>query len=667
MKKYFLRAALSFAFAIATALLFAFLGKAFLEDSFALEIATLALMIFSGVLLAAFLVNLIAKAIKKRKDFRSDPEEVYVGIVGKSDFARRNTARFFKRVCRMNAVAHLYLILCEACIYACFILASFLAFIYPITLIVVVLTSDVIIAGVNYFLIKDDFYSPDIEIKKSEFPRLYALIEGVMIAFGIKNANFFISFGSDIDFFKSEGKYELHLGITAYQILNDDELKAALYRQILLKKGEKTEKILKTNAYLDRYEFILSKASFSARVFGLAITNQSENMYCDKIFIERECSSITDKLMARTPYSKAYAQAYKKCKLYESFVNDERCNLNKRLFASSLNAADYGTFILDEFFIFYGLYGNEWEKEIERKLASEIPTERTFEEKISDLNVKADDIAIIFDDHKSDEYNNILSMVNSLNYEYVKEEYEIRKENYEYVLTKIARYESDKKSFTERRALLNIAECYKIAGAFEESVKIYNQLSENGCNSSEFLYEKGLTLLTLKDDTGIDCLLQAMSNDNYTERALTALGDYISKSGNVKKYSEFKLLEHEKMRKLVTKKKRDEFSVHRGLVETEIGSDTLSEIVGFAVKDENVHSVYISDMIAKNGKRVTVLGFKARNIEKTALYESYQRLFSFLDNDCGQLDTVLIMIDNDAVFLKKFLKEKTSLKFERDE
>ena len=126
--------------------------------------------------------------------------------------------------------------------------------------------------------------------------------------------------------------------------------------------------------------------------------------------------------MARTPYSKAYAQAYKKCKLYESFVNDERCNLNKRLFASSLNAADYGTFILDEFFIFYGLYGNEWEKEIERKLASEIPTERTFEEKISDLNVKADDIAIIFDDHKSDEYNNILSMVNSLNYEYVKEE-----------------------------------------------------------------------------------------------------------------------------------------------------------------------------------------------------------------------------------------------------
>ena len=667
MKKYFLRAALSYAFAIATALLFAFLGKIFLEDTFASEIAKYALMIFSGVLLAAFLANLIAKAVKKRKDFRSDPEDVFAGIVQKSDFARRNTARFFKQVCRMNLVARLYLILCEVCVYACFILASLLAFIYPITLAVVVFTSDVIIAGVNYFLSKDDFFSPDIKIEKNEFPRLYALIEGVLIAFGIKNANFFISFGSGIEFYKREGKYELHIGITAYQILNDDELKAAIYRQILLKKGEQTEKILKVTAYLDRYEFILSKAPFSARVFGLVITNQSERLYCDKIFIERECSSLTDKQLAHTPYSKSYAQAYKKYKLYESFVNDERCNLNKRLFASSLNAATYGTFILDEFFIFYGLYGKEWENEIGRTLASEIPMERTFSEKVSDLNVIADDIAIIFDNKKSDEYDNILSLVNSLNYEYVKEEYELRKENYDYVLTKIARYESDKDSFTERRELLNIAEYYKIAGLFDKSIKIYNQLSESGCKSPELLFEKGLTLLTLKNDEGIDCLFQAMSNDNYTVRALTVLGDYISKSGDVRKYSEFKRLEHERMRELITKKKQDEFSPRRELVETKISLETISEIVEFAIKDENVHSVYISDIIPKNGKKITVLGFKAKNTEKTVLYESYQRLFSFLDNDYGHLDTVLIALDNDAVFLRKFLKEKTSLKFKRDE
>ncbi len=667
MKKYFLRVALSFAFTIAMALLFAFPGKIFLEESPWLGSVAIALGICSAVLVAIFVANIIFRGVKKRKDNRADPEKVYAKIVEKSEFARKNTIRFFKRVNFENIAMRFYLAICETCIYACFILASLLAFIYPITIAIVVFTSDVLIVGVEYFLVKDEFYSPDILIDKNEFPQLYALAENVFTAFGIKNTLSYISFGSEIDFYKREGRYELHIGITAYQVLDDEELKAAIYRQILLKKGKETEKILKTDDYLDRYEFILSKAPFSAKVFGLILLRQNERLYCDGIFIERECSSITDKKMARTPYSKPYAQAYVKHKIYESFVGDERCNLNRELFSSSLNAATYGTFILDEFFIFYGLYGNEWEKEIQRRLPPEIPTERTFGEKFSDLNVNTDCIRIVFDKPKTDEYDNILAAINSLNYEHIKPEYELRKENYDYVLTKIDRYERDEKSFTERRELLNIAECYKIAGQFDKSIKIYNQLSESGDKSPELLFEKGLTFLTLKDDKGIDYLIQSMTNGNYTEKVLTVLGDYIAKSGDIRKYSDFKRLKHEKMREYIAEKNQNELDVRRGFVETKIGAETVSDIVEFAMKDENVHSVYISDIMPKNGKRITVLGFKVKNTEKTILYESYQRLFSFLDNDYGHLDTLLIALDSDAVFLKKFLKEETSLKFKRDE
>lgn len=667
MKKYFLKAALSFAFTIATALLFAFPGKIFLEESSILGTISIVLGVLTVFLFAVFAVNTIIRKVKKSIDTHEDPEKVYSRIVKKSNFARTDTLRYFKRIRFRNATLHLHLVICEICIYVCFALASLLAFIYPITIAIVVLTSDVCIANVYYFLVRDEYYAPDIVIDKNEFPQLFAIVGSALDAFGIKKAVSYISFGSEIEFYKRDGAYELHIGITAYQILSDDELRAAIYRKILLKTGEKTKKILKTYSYLDRYEFILSKALFSARVFGLILMTQNERQYFDKVFIERECSSVTDKMLACTPYSKSYAQAYKKHKIYESFVGDERCNLNRELFSSSLNAATYGTFILDEFFVFYGLYGNEWEAEIQRRLPTEIPAERTFAEKFSDLNADMDNIPIYFDKPHTEEYDNIMSLVNSINYEFVKSEYETRKENYEYVLMKIARYESDKSSFTERRELLNVAEYYKIAGLFDKSIEIYNQLTENGDKSPELLFEKGLTLLTLKDDKGIDYLIQSMTNDNYTERAITVLADYISKSGNSRKYADFNRLKHEKMHAFIIKKNQNEFDVRRGFVETKIGSETISDIIEFAVKDENVSSVYISDLVPKIGKKITVLGFKVKNTEKTALYESYQRLFSFLDNDYGHLDTLLIALDNDAVFLKKFLKEKTSLKFRRDE
>ncbi|MDD7166106.1 MAG: hypothetical protein PUI31_05490, partial [Clostridia bacterium] len=312
----------------------------------------------------------------------------------------------------------------------------------------------------------------------------------------------------------------------------------------------------------------------------------------------------------------------------------------------------------------YGLYGAEWEREIERRFSPEIPVERTFAEKLSDLNVDFERTELTFDKSYDDEYHRIMATLNEINFQCIKEEYRARKEGYEYMLNQIARYENNREDFNERRALLNIAECYKVAGDFDNAIKIYNQLSENGKETSELLFEKGVTLLTVKDDSGIDLLLRATENENYTERALSIIDTYLINSGKRRKYTEFIKIKNEKLQKLYSAKKDFDYNFDNGFIATGAGEDFVKSVVEFSAKDENIVKIFISDNISKNGKPITVLGFNVKNSDNLPLYETYQRLFSLLDNEFGHIDTFLVPLDIERKLTKKFLKEKTSLKYD---
>ena len=212
--------------------------------------------------------------------------------------------------------------------------------------------------------------------------------------------------------------------------------------------------------------------------------------------------------------------------------------------------------------------------------------------------------------------------------------------------------------------MLNIAECYKIAGDFDNAIKIYNQLSENGKDTSELLFEKGVTLLTIKDDSGIDLLMRATENENYTERALSIIDTYIINSCKRRKYYEFIKVKNEKLQNLYSAKNRFNFKFDKDFTATSIGEKSIESIVEFSAKDENIVKIFISDYISKNGNKITILGFYTKNSDNLPLYETYQRLFSLLDNEFGYIDTLLIPLDREKKMMKKFLKEKTSLKYD---
>lgn len=665
MKKHIISSLLAFLFVAGISLLLAFAGKNYFEQDDRLDNFGILLAVLSVVILVAALGIKPAFAVWQMKNENENIEKINEGLKKKSEFARRNKEKFFKKVLLKRGITVLYLFFLQFVAVAAFFFASLLMFVRPIAIAVVLFTADVIFFGVKYFLVEDEAYYPEVEINGDDHSELYSLLNCVYRAFNIKKVVSFVACDTRITFRYKNGINELRIGISAYQLMSDEELKAAIYREMAFESDKNRKKLLRYDMYIEKYKRVAAKTFFSGKIFDFLKLLEGTFVF-DRVLFDEELSSMTDKRIAQTPYSVPYARAYKKILLYDCFVNDERCNINKELFSSELNAGSYGNFILDEFFIYYGLYGSEWEREIERRLAPEVPIERTYAEKMSDLNVISEWLDLKFDKVYDAEYYGIVSTINEINYQCIKDEYCARKDSYEYILNQIARYENRNGDFSERRELLNIAECYKIAGDFDNAIKIYNQLSENGKETSELLFEKGVTLLTIKDDSGIDLLMQATENENYTERALSIIDTYIINSGKRRKYHEFIKAKNEKLQKLYSSKNRFNFKFDKDFIATSIEEKSIESIVEFSAKDENIFKIFISDYISKSGNKITVLGFYVKNSDSLPLYETYQRLFSLLDNEFGYIDTLLIPLDREKKMIKKFLKEKTSLKYDAE-
>ncbi|MDY2900938.1 MAG: hypothetical protein SOT09_02845 [Candidatus Borkfalkiaceae bacterium] len=663
MKKHIISTTLAFLLVAGISLLLAFAGKIYFSQGENLDKFRIMLAVFSVVILFAALGVKPAVAIRQMKTEKTDVAKNNEELKKKSDFARRNKEKFFKKTLLKRGMIVLYLFFLQFIIVTTFFIASLLMFVRPFAIAVVILTADAVFSCVKHFLVEDEVYYPEIEIDENEYSELYSLLKVVYAAFGIKRVISFVTCDAGIAFRRRNGINELHIGISAYQLMSDEELKAAIYREIAFESDKNLKKLSRYDLYIEKFKRMAAKTFLSGKSFGFLRLLEGAFVF-DRVLFEREISSATDKKIAETPYSLPYARAFKKMTVYDCFVNDERCNINKQLFSSELSAGSYGDFILDEFFIHYGLYGAEWEREIERRFSPEIPVERTFAEKLSDLNVDFERTELTFDKSYDDEYHRIMATLNEINFQCIKEEYRARKEGYEYMLNQIARYENNREDFNERRALLNIAECYKVAGDFDNAIKIYNQLSENGKETSELLFEKGVTLLTVKDDSGIDLLLRATENENYTERALSIIDTYLINSGKRRKYTEFIKIKNEKLQKLYSAKKDFDYNFDNGFIATGAGEDFVKSVVEFSAKDENIVKIFISDNISKNGKPITVLGFNVKNSDNLPLYETYQRLFSLLDNEFGHIDTFLVPLDIERKLTKKFLKEKTSLKYD---
>ena len=88
----------------------------------------------------------------------------------------------------------------------------------------------------------------------------------------------------------------------------------------------------------------------------------------------------------------------------------------------------------------------------------------------------------------------------------------------------------------------------------------------------------------------------------------------------------------------------------------------LDEIVAKITKDENVDELYCADAKTQSGDDITVFAFSVRNkSSEDAFVQTYERIFSILDNEYAKYDTYLVSIE---IEMDKKLVEKIKNKDE---
>lgn len=136
-------------------------------------------------------------------------------------------------------------------IVAAFFVASLMMFVRPITIAVVVLTADVMFFGIKNFLVEDESFYPEIVIDGNDHSELYSLIDCVYRAFGIKKFVSFVACDTKIAFRCKNGLNELRIGISAYQLMSDEELKSAIYREIAFESDKRMKNLLRYDMYIE--------------------------------------------------------------------------------------------------------------------------------------------------------------------------------------------------------------------------------------------------------------------------------------------------------------------------------------------------------------------------------------------------------------------------------
>ena len=77
----------------------------------------------------------------------------------------------------------------------------------------------------------------------------------------------------------------------------------------------------------------------------------------------------------------------------------------------------------------------------------------------------------------------------------------------------------------------------------------------------------------------------------------------------------------------------------------EIFEERLNEIIEKLSKDDNITEIYCANAKTQAGKDILLFAIAMRNKTEGAFMETYERVFSILDNDYAKLDSFLISTD----------------------
>ena len=570
--------------------------------------------------------------------------------------------KFLKSVKKTNLLMYLHFALVSLSGIVFFVCSSFCFFVNYFYLIAFpfILISVTPLWRVMECFLKKEQKTFDDGIIKEDYPFVFSLfVDEVKKQFGN-------DFTLKLDFDKADiisaeryGKtIVVNLSSYVFMLLSSDEIVATLTRELLKLKNKEYCKIKRLLNSRDIFTNNVKIGAFFKLYFSFSIYYTSSIFTYQKRAILRILDRKADNLIKNTGFANTYLTAIKKQGVFDAYTEDSRSAIGLKICSSDENIKEMVRVVYDNFISLFSKYGKEWEKQVEVKLKPTVIDRLTYREKsaLFGENPKIEDV----ENNVNAEESALYDKYNQDYYESAKFVYEPQRQAYDNFYNETVRYEQNPELYDERLKLIGVAHAYYTLAKFEQAEEIYTKILNSGDESSETLFDYGCFLIVAKrDEKGVEYIYKAMENENLVEDGLEILGKYFINAGDEEGYKKYCEYKNNRLDELVGDFSNRVLNVNEKLEKPNVDKTLLDEIIAKLIKDDNITEIYCAKAKTKAKKDILLFAISMRNKTESAFMETYERVFSILDNEYGKIDSFLFSIDLEP-------KHKVVLKIKND-
>lgn len=611
---------------------------------------------------------LIAVLISNNK--KKNPSKIRDRLTQLFNFVEEHTDKYIRKIKAQNFFfASYYFVVCliGATFYAC---VSTCFFVKPITLVAlpIMLVAVCPIRKALEYLLKRDFWAlTDGGIKKEEFNLTYNFFDNIIKEELGKGYNLSLEFGSvqDLKVALVAKVVVTNLNAYAFMLFTEEELDALVRREVRALKDKRCKKLVKVLQSRMFYLGVATSSKVVSAYVSFIIGDSLTKFEFAKNALKRAVERRKDELVKNEEFAKAYMLAYKKHCVIDRFFSDARSFITLKMCQNG-GLRDFIKSVYDIFLELIPTFGNEWEKEVENKLKAVVCDKLTYSEKQAIFG-----FGVSIEEHRNnanDEQKTIYDKYNVEYYESTKMAYEPKKQALDNYYREVERFEQFPNEYDERLKLIFVAHAYYMTAQLDKAESVYNSIINGGDTTPEIYFDYGCFLLLAKKDVkGIDYIYKAMENENLVEEGLEVLGRHFVYSGDENGYKEFCDYKAKRLDKMVNEYDSKMLDTKAKFEKVSLDGQVLGEIIEKLSKDNNIDEIYCADSKTKTGAKIIVFAIAVRNKTKEAFVESYERVFSILDNDYGKYDTFLISLDAepDKNLANRIKKDKIHLIYKK--
>lgn len=620
-----------------------------------------------GILSLAFLAfGIIYPIIERNK--KNNPTKIRRRLTDCFNFAEENPTAFVRKLKTKNFFFALYYALVSVVGLGFFIAVSFCFLIKPITWLLILLIFTAVAPlrrAIEYLIKKENPVLTSDGIKEDEFPAVYEFFKDV-VSKTLGNYSVKIGFGNTQPVSAVILAKTVYISINSYFffIFSSEEQRALTVRELRAIKDKKCKKISRLLRCRSLYMTEMSIATVFNGYFSFIISDTVTNFDFSKNALKRMLERRKDCLICGDLLAEHYLRAYKKQSVLDLYFTDARSFITLKMCQDDLYLKEFVSSVYNLFLEKLSIYQSEWEKSVEKKLKAVVCDKLTYSEKckLFDMTVKCGE----FKNNCTEEQKTLYDKYNAEYYQSTKMAHEPKKRAIEDFYRDIEHYEQNPESYDERLKLINLAHAYYMTANIDEAEKIYLKILDGGDNTPETFFDYGCFLLLAKKDVkGIEYIYSSMENENLVEEGFDVLGRHFINEGDEEGYKEFCEYKAKKLDEIVNGFKSRMLNRNAKFESSSMPKEVIDEIIEKLSKDDNLVEIYCADSKTKAGSKITVFAIKVRNKTQEALVESYERVFSILDNDYGKYDTFLISLDveKDRKLVDKIKDSNKFLKF----